>query len=334
MTQFTSLDHLLDNQKELRKEEKWFYLYEGLFNVEKGYASFRTEWLKECDCEWGLDALQHDCDRCGKSTKNNLYIKAGDGDGIYPITSMKNERGQTIASFTLFDKHRVAANIVIDKIAKKEMIFVEGLSDIFSADLLGIEIGHLIPNSSRTVFYSDSKAGLDSDMATVWDDSWVAGSITVFGFFEPVVASLYVPGQAGKVQEDSLTPRLIVLVSDSYKQLQRGLAEKVMSAQDWSKQIEVWSKEIVTANVGQLGRLAMLWNGLQSNVLANYLYETDQDTSGLLFLEFSWYLQGALIGDPDCLKNAQQMINAGWGHPDTIRHAYSLRGLIAKSEEL
>jgi len=334
MPQFTSLDHLLNNQKELSKEDKWFYLYEGLFNVEKGYASFRTEWLKECDCDWGSEALQHDCDRCGKSTRNHLYIKAGDGDGIYPITSMKNERGETIASFTVFDKDRIAANIVIDKIAKKEIVYEEGLSDILYADLLGIEIGHLKLNSSRTVYYSDSEAGLDSDMATMSDDTWVSGGITVFGFFEPVVASLYVPGQVGKVQEDSIRPRLIVLVSDSYKQLQRGLAEKVMSAQDWSKQIEVWSKEIVTGNVGQLGRLAMLWNGLQNNVIANHLHETDQDPAGRMYLEFSWYLQGALLGDADCMENAQQMINAGWGHPDTIRRAYSLRGLIAKSKEL
>ena len=335
MNQFVSLDHLLANLKNLSKEEKWSYLFSDLINVEGGYASFRTEWLKKCDCDWGARALQHDCNKCGKSRENSLYIKAGDGDGIYPVTRIRNERGETIASLTLFDKGRVAAKIVTDKIAEREIVYGEGLSDIFMSDLVGIEIGHLKLNSSRTVYYSDSEAGLDSDMATAWEDNWIGGGITVYGFFEPVTASIYVPGQE-KTQENSLRPRLIFLVTDTYKQLHNGLAEKKMSAQEWSNQIELWSKELVVANHTRLGRQAMLWNGLHANVIASYLNENNQDPTGYQWLEFSWYLQGALLGDAACIENAQQMINANpfLGSPDALRHAYTLRGLLAKSKEL
>jgi hypothetical protein len=89
-------------------EEGMYLALAGLFNVESGNMTVRTQRFsevtqdytgafRECDnCE-SIEENRlffSDCDSCGRSLSNYFWIPSGDGDGIYPVFSLlsKNKK--------------------------------------------------------------------------------------------------------------------------------------------------------------------------------------------------------------------------------------------------
>jgi hypothetical protein len=320
----------------------------GCFNVETGQASFRTAWVNQCDCDISsIGSLQYDCKKCGKSRTNNLSIPSGDGDGVYAVVSYLNKKGEVFACVVTFDSSSNLANQFIDKIKTTKIKDFDASPIIFQQDYQGVEIGKLELGEANIVYFSDTSAGVDSSMATLWVDNWVSGGITAFAFVEGSLESKTAQmaismGTSPEIfnggLDESLRPRVIILISDAYKNMSKDLTEFQLSEEFWSRQIKAWSKQSVIANVGQQSSEVMYWNGRLENVFATHALDNNLGNAmDYAFKEFSWYLQGAHFGDANCAQYAKEMIDESGGElmeVDLLRDAYLFRGLVTKAESL
>jgi hypothetical protein len=314
----------------------------GLFNVETGYASFRTSWVGECDCSSsGHSAMQYDCVKCGKTVSNNLSVPSGDGDGLYTVVSFVNQRGEVFATATLFDYDSTLAKAFIREIEDEKIRDFRSVSTLFDSDHLGIRIGSLEASPDRVIHYSDASAGMNSSMATVTVDNWVPGGVSAFAFVEKSIDGALAqvairmgadPELFNGGLESSLRPRLILLISDTYQSLTNNLEDMEMSEAEWAEQIEAWSKQQVTSHVRQQSSVAIYWNGRLENEFASIASQNGlPNHMEHFFKEFSWYLQGATFGDEDCAEYVSEMVaesNGELNELDLLRDAYLLRGLV------
>jgi hypothetical protein len=320
----------------------------GCFNVETGEASFRTAWVGQCDCDISsVGALQYDCKKCGKTKTNNLSIPSGDGDGVYAVVSYLNQKGEVFACTVTFDSNSNLANQFIEKIKSTEIRDFDASPIIFQQDYQGVEIGKLELGDANIVYISDASAGLDSSMATLWIDNWISGGITAFAFVESSLESKTAqmaismgtsPESFNGGFEESFRPRVIILISDAYRNMSEELTEFQLSEEFLSSQIKAWSKQSVFANVGQQSSAVMYWNGRLENVFATHALDNNLGNEmDYAFKEFSWYLQGAHFDDANCAQYAKEMIDESGGElteVDLLRDAYLFRGLVTKAESL
>ncbi len=321
----------------------------GMFNIESGYASFRTAWVAECDCvSQAKSELQYSCKKCGRSKNNSIWIQAGDGDGVYTVITFTNPKGEVFASATLFDNGSELANKFPELIEDGSIRDFNAKAEIFAVNYKGVEIGSLDLTNHRTVYFSDSSAGLDSSLATLWVDKWGSGSITAYAFVEDsiespsaqVAISLGAPQtQFNGGLETSIRPRVILLISDGYKKLHKNLSDLRISKGDWEKQIKSWSNQQFISNLEPNSTIAQYWNGRLENIhcqIAN-AKGLDDDMIEHSFREFSWYLQGATFGDEDCKNYVDEMIRESNGELqeiDLLTKAYLYRGQPSQARNL
>jgi hypothetical protein len=138
--------------------------------------------------------------------------------------------------------------------------------------------------------------------------------------------------------EGSIRPRVILLVSDGYRELSEGLSDLSYGPQEWKQQIEAWSKQTVKGNVGNQSLLLMYWNGQLENNFMSFASENNLDnTMDYAYKEFSWYLQGRTFGSEECSSLVDEMVTESNGElleTDLLRGAYLLRGLLTKANEV
>jgi hypothetical protein len=76
----------------------------GFVDIRSGYMSVNGEIFPKCpDCS-GIPThtLSIMCTRCGRNKRNNFQIRAGAGDGIYPVFEIKKD-GSVIGTVTFFE---------------------------------------------------------------------------------------------------------------------------------------------------------------------------------------------------------------------------------------
>jgi hypothetical protein len=338
---------LINFLQNLQEDEDWAGVSNaGLFNVETGDASFRTTWVRQCDCRLESPReLQYQCDACNRTELNNLSIPSGDGDGMYTVVTFLNKKGEVFASATLFDNGSKLAQKFIEKIGEGAVRDLDSLPTIFQTNYPGVVIGKL--KNEGKIYFSDSSAGGNSHMATVWTDNWVSGGVTAYAFVEDSLDNDLVkvalemgakPEAFNGGLEESFRPRVVLLLCDAYSHLGKDLVDLELSEEQWSEQLSAWSNQQVTAHVGDQSAVAIYWNArLENNFLA---YALDNDLPNAMdygFKEFSWYLQGSVHGDDECTKMAQEMIDESDGElneKELLRTAYAIRGQVAKALEL
>lgn len=320
----------------------------GVFEVETGYASFRTSWFPQCSCtKQTQSALQYKCKSCGRNKDNNIFLQAGDGDGIYAVVTFVNQDAQVIAAAILFDHGSSLANKFPELIESKKIRDFDPLPDIFETNLPGTIIGSLDLPKERTVYFTDNSSGVDSSLSTLWVNNWVSGSITAYVFIEDSTDSPSAQmAMSMGTSEDQFTggldtsfrPRVVLLISDGYKKLHKNLIDFELGNSQWTDQISAWSRQLVSSNVQPNSTIVQYWNGRLENVFANFSRANGLgDEMSYAFKEYSWYLQGASNGDLDCQKYVNEMIKESNGEleeSDLLRDAYLLRGLVSKAEEL
>jgi hypothetical protein len=319
----------------------------GLFNVETGNASFRTEWVSECECSISTFLeLQYECKNCDKSPKNSISIQSGDGDGLYTVQTFYNRSGEIFASVTLFDEESELAKEFIQHI-ESGTIYDLHPQDFWRADFPCIEVGSLKLSKERKVFYSDSSAGLDSSMPTVWTEKWVSGGLTVYACVENSTDSTLaqVSISLGEEKEkfnggleSSFRPRAVLLISDAYKEMTKGLVDLELSKEEWKEQISAWSVQHVASHMQNQSDAAIYWNARIQNQ-----YARRAETNGGVnvpeyeFQEFSWLLQGATYGHQACADAVKEMIEESEGElleAELLRLAYSYRGLLSLANDV
>jgi len=319
----------------------------GIFNIETGYASFRSEWLAECDCTIDRNgSLQYDCSKCHKSINNNLTVPTGDGDGLYSVVTFHNKKGETFASATLFDTGSTLAQLMISEIQNGTIRDFDSLKELFKEDYHGVLLGELDLNLNL-LFCSDASGGKDSSMATVWSDNWVSGSASAYAFVEDSKKSANAQAAimlgAPKTDfngglESSLRIKMVVLISDAYKKVQKGVDDLQFDHEDWKDQIIAWKNQKVIGHVGSANEVAIYWNGRLENCFATYAAQNELGTEmDYAFKEFSWYLQGATFGIAACEELMTEMVEESDGEleeTDLLKSAYAFRGLMEKAESI
>jgi hypothetical protein len=184
-------------------------------------------------------------------------------------------------------------------------------------------------------------------MATVWADNWVSGGVTAYAFVEDSIDNEMVrlaismgsePEAFNGGLETSFRPRVVILLCDAYSHLAEDLVDLELSDEQWAEQLEAWTKQQVTAHVGDQSPVAIYWNGRLENCFGVFAAENDLGNAlDYGFKEFSWYLQGSIYGDEDCSESVQAMIEESGGQlqeTDLLRDAYLLRGQVNKAMEL
>ena len=319
----------------------------GIFNIETGYASFRSEWLAECDCSIHNDnSVQYKCSKCRKSVNNNLTVPTGDGDGLYSAVTFLNKKGEVFASATLFDTGSKLAQLMISEIENGTIRDFDSLKELFKQDYHGVLLGELDLNLNL-LFCSDASGGKDSSMATVWSDNWVSGSATAYAFIEDSTKSAN--AQAAMALgapetdfngglESSFRIKMVVLISDAYKKVQKGIDDLHFEHSDWKEQIIAWKNQQVIGHVGPANEVAIYWNGRLENCFGTYAAQNELGTEmDYAFKEFSWYLQGATFGIAACEELMNEMIEESDGEleeTDLLKSAYAFRGLMEKAESI
>lgn len=318
----------------------------GLYNVESGSVSIRTDWLEPCSCgigSWG--ALQYTCKKCEKSPKNNLTIPSGDGDGMYPVFYFVNNKGETFAAITLFDYRSEIAQQIMASIAEEEIMSLDWLESVFEINYPGTKIGQL-NESFGSVLFSDAHAGVDSEKPTVAVSDWVSGGMTLYGFFEDsldnagVKTALELGGDEETFNgglDGSIRARAILVLSDAYSSLSEGLVDFEYDSDEWEEQIAAWSKQLVASNIAEDQSLtAIHWNAKLENNYGINASSIGADPSFYGIKEYSWYLQGAESSDEYCLQLAQEMVEESGGElagNELMQYSYMMRGLFTKSSE-
>jgi hypothetical protein len=319
----------------------------GLINIETGQLNIGTKWFKQCMCDiYSFGELQFICQDCDRSKKNSWQCPSGYGDGIYTIVSFINKKGEIIAAAVYLDDNSSLAQEFIQNIDAGEIREFNSMKIIFSQDFMGIEAGHLSPNAGTTLF-SDGAAGIDSGFPTVCLENWVSGDISIFMFVEDSLENptTQVAIQLGSSKNDfngglegSIRPRVILLVSDGYRELSASLSDLIYGTKDWSQQIDAWSRQSVKGNVGNQSLLMMYWNGQLENNFMAFAAENDlENTMDYAYREFSWYLQGRTFGSQECSGLVDEMIAESKGElleSDLLRGAYLMRGLFTKANEV
>ena len=222
----------------------------------------------------------------------------------------------------------------------------DSLKELFKQDYHGVLVGELDLNLNL-LFCSDARGGKDSSMATVWSDNWVSGSVTAYAFIEDSIKSPYAAAAIsfGAPETDfngglesSFRIKMVVLISDAYKQVQKGIDDLHFEYADWKEQIMAWNNQQVFGHVSPVNELAIYWNGRLENCFATYAAQNELDTEmGYHFKEFSWYLQGATFGIEACEELMTEMVEESNGEleeTDLLKAAYLFRGLMEKAESI
>jgi hypothetical protein len=138
--------------------------------------------------------------------------------------------------------------------------------------------------------------------------------------------------------EWSIRPRLVLLLSDAYKDMSKGLVDMEFSPEDWRDQTEAWSRQKVTSHLEDASEAAIYWNARLQNHFARRAESLGGDNvQEYEFQEFSWFLQGSTFGHKACASAVQEMIdesNQELLEPDLLRLAYLYRGLLERARSV
>lgn len=320
----------------------------GIFNVETGMVSARSEWIKTCDCTIGdFGSLQYLCKVCGKTLLNNLTIQSGDGDGMYSVVSLMNSKAEPFGALIHFDYDSKHAKNFMSAIGREEAREFDGLAEILKSDLLGTNVGKIKLSRDRQVLISDAQGGVDSEYAVISLDNWTAKDLTAVAFYELSDESPHVQ-MAVKIGsnideftgglEDSIRPRVLLLIASSHDFLLKDVIDNEFTKVRWQEQISAWSKQQCIGHISPQGEAAMYWNARLENNFVGYAMDHDLGTEDFYLLrQFSWLLHGREIGSDACAEEVGVMIENSEGElakRKVMRQALEMRGLFTAARAI
>ena len=320
----------------------------GIFNVETGYASLRSEWLPKCDCELTeYEAIQYLCKKCGINVENNITIQSGDGDGIYSVVTLLDTKARPFGALIDFDYNSEHAKALVKEIEYERARIFDGLQQFIKENLYCLQLGELKLDRDKRVLISDASAGSDSEYAVINTENWVSKRIRVVAFYEPSENSPHAQmaiRMGSKVEnftgglENSIRPRILLAIADSYDFLLKDVVDMQLSESQWKAQVAAWKKQQCIGHVSPQSEFAIYWNArLENNFFA---YSSDNNLAGedeYLLRQYSWLLQGDSIGSQICTDEAEDMIKNSEGAlamPKYLRSALEMRGLFAAAKKV
>jgi hypothetical protein len=282
----------------------------GVFNVESGHLSVRTERFNEATQDFtgafrecNECAPQEEghlffsiCDTCGKKEDNFFWIPSGDGDGVYTVFELLNRNPDSDEVET-----RGFATVLFPTDSFAQPIVEQALKVAENSDsplyAFGFPAGILDPNNEleafevtkmecsedgEAVYVSDVTTTIDSDNATVSLHLNSCNEITILAFSEEPELTQLAP-----------KPRILIGYSSSWLKDKgfRASMEKPSSQRVFDEWVLTG---IQSCHIETMGDVATWFNFKMNEAMEKYNYAA------------SWLLQGALHGDSDCINEIER----------------------------
>ncbi len=306
----------------------------GTFNVESGYAELRTDYFGACDtCAHSIRPVR-DCSRCGRHAGNNVNFLAGRGDGAY--SGMSLIAGDSLmGAIYVFDEDNAFAMASAAELSRCDglgslrgnqfqQMLIDACGDYMNLEGFEagrIEAGRALPFSTCFMI-SDLAASRNSEFASV-DHPFGNTNYRAVLFMERIDASPAVQFAislgASRSDftggfEDSMRPRVLLVLAEQFMDSILGGMETPHSF-DWLTQGQAWNNTLVFSNmVGGVNHTAAMYNNGIFWELASMDQPTDSEINRTIWYlyatrAFGFFVQGALLGDPDCAARMRAQID-------------------------
>lgn len=324
----------------------------GTFNIETATAEVKSDYFGSCDCS-SLPTLTANCRECGRRDGNNVSFLSGRGDGVYSGICMSSDGGTSLlAAAYVFDEDNEFAARVAETIGTGSKNWQRLLIDACEPylDLPGSEIGQLTTNQQVGLLIGDRSAGQNSEDAVV--DHWFSGgsSFKVFIFVEPILDSamaataIALGGNASDYTggySESIRPRVALIVRTEFAD-RHMRSDRALRHHDWKRQAAAWNSGLVASNMaGGNNILSMYWNGVYWRSAQQQQLELVGEPDDVWYMygltAFGWFVQGAMLGDDDCLNLMLEMnteSNGELAEVEQLEVALSRRGWSVTPEVL
>lgn len=306
----------------------------GTFNVESGYAELRTDYFGACaDCAESIGPVR-DCSICGRHEGNNVNFLAGRGDGAYSGLSLI-AGNSLMGAIYVFDEDNAFAMSSAAELSRCDGLgslgnnqFQQMLIDSCSGymNLEGFEAGQIDARRalpfSTCFMISDLASSRNSEFASV-DHPFGNMNYRAILFMEPIDASPAVQFaiSLGASQsdftggfEESMRPRVLLVLAEQFMDSLLG-GMYTPNWFDWPTQGQAWNKTLRFSNVVAGGNnTAATYNNGVFWELASMDQPTDSEINQTIWYlyatrAFGFFVQGALLGDPDCADRMRAQID-------------------------
>jgi hypothetical protein len=138
--------------------------FSSVFNVEGGQASIADERMASCDECYGSESASIDCSECGRTSKNFIQFRSGDGDGIYAVVDLCIPAGESLGGLLIFDRN-IVGNMLSMVENGSPQLFDLDFSEVME-EMEGVCIGNLTllgdPNDGRNYCFYVGDSGADN----------------------------------------------------------------------------------------------------------------------------------------------------------------------------
>lgn len=229
----------------------------GFFNVEGGHLGIASELLESCESCQGIsdESVLVDCDVCGRHPGNYLHLRAGRGDGVYPVFEMAwgAQFAGTMCLLNDLDFVNRFASLVTEVSEKRSPL--SAYPELFWEELQtyphDLELSYVgtLDGVADSIFWSDSGWTVstyyfaDAGVGVQPRGAIVTASNTPLG-----QQNVYTFSYRDHDNGDILVPLLVLT-------LETGLAEEIglpnqPGSVDWSEEARKWSTATVFAAIG------------------------------------------------------------------------------------
>ncbi len=311
MKQTSNLGTLL---KALKSDKTNLFL-SGIFNVESGDLSVRTERYnkstddftaafrecKKCSSIEENVLFFSTCKKCLKSKENYFWLHAGDGDGVYAVFDLlkrgkKHEEPTCIGFMTVLYPTDEFAKPIVEHALGNALNNPSYLNAFgFTVDLLeefnniaafeAFEITRFQLHE-EAVYISDAVAQTDSSFAVVRVSPSSPDPVewTMLAFSEPI-------GEHFGLYPNEVNPRPRILIGMDTSWLTQHGIEASMSTPDGREAFEDWVLSgVSSSHISPMSDVAVWFNYKINEAMEKFNYAA------------SWLLQGAIHGDSDCIN--------------------------------
>jgi hypothetical protein len=331
--------------------------FAGTFNIEGGFAEFRTGYFGRCERCLEEAVLIHDCSICGRKPGNNVSFLSGRGDGVYSGVSVYGDDGLTLLGVAyIFDEDNRFSELIVQQFRDSDpndinfqILLALGIGDF--RELEPYFAGKINCPANGGLLVGDQLAGENDNFAVVDHLFSERQTYSVFLFMEPLLDSPTVAAGIGLGAspesynggfEGSMRPRVVLLIQEEQANKVVQLSEKSKGF-EWERQCESWNNGTVTANVGgqKNGEVAMLVNANFWEITANRQLGFNQKFEGVvhdLWVQYakrcvSWNAQAALLGNKVAISNLDNLSSTLQGisenkllNSEFVEEALKIRG--------
>ncbi|MEI6096614.1 MAG: hypothetical protein WCR08_14360, partial [Gammaproteobacteria bacterium] len=237
-------------------------------NIETASIAIASSRFQECDCD-PFDNPDYSCE-CGRSIKNVVSMRCGDGDGLYAVMTLRDHTN--VKTQNKIARTTRSIGYVIDCDSQHESGYLEeanmdraGLLDglSISQSLVDKEL-HLYDfgtvRNTDGIFISDKRAHVNSSYAIISSQDELLGKYYIFAICTEEAKypiGYYPKGAKQQNEKRVIVPRLIIVAHQNYAAEFLEISEKLpISHEELS---DSWMTSIVNMHLEHASNTA-IWN--------------------------------------------------------------------------